>query len=44
MVVLMAGSHRVSLVNSVVIIFPTVLEGRMNWITTVLVDLREQYV
>ena len=22
----------------------TVLEGKMNWITTVLVDLREQYV
>ena len=44
MVVLMANSHHVSPVSSVVIMLLTVLEGKMNWITTVLVDLREQYV
>ena len=44
MVVLMVSSHHASPVSSVVIMSLTVLEGKMNWITTVLVDLREQYV
>ena len=43
-VVLMVNSRHVSSVSSFVIMLLTVLEGKMNWITTVLVDLREQYV
>ena len=43
-VMLMVNSHHVSSVSSFVIMLLTVLEGKMNWITTVLVDLREQYV
>ena len=44
MVVLMVSSHHVSPVSSVVIMILTVSEGKMNWNTTVHVDLRELYV
>ena len=44
MVELMVRSLNVSLLSSVVMVSLTVLEEKMNWITTVLVDLREQFV
>ena len=44
MVELVTSNLYVSLLNNVVMAPLTVLEEKMNWITTVPVDLREQFV
>ena len=44
MVELVVSSLHASLLSSVVMVSLTVLEEKMNWITTVPVDLREQFV
>jgi hypothetical protein len=44
MVILMTRSLLVYLLSNVVMVLMTVLEEKMNWITTVPVDQREQFV
>ena len=44
MVELMVSSLHASLLSSVVMVLLTVLDEKMNWITTVPVDLREPFV
>ena len=44
MVVLIVNCHHVYQLTNVVMVSMTVLEEKMNWITTVPVDQREQFV